>query len=377
MMVLSDKEKQEVIEKCRQKGVLISERDLDYMYYGSSDGCLYYGNGSPVTQAAIGVAIAETLQYQVEKGDAEKLNMSQAEIEKVLATCNRLGVPMNKEELENMYLDKDGNIYGNDGTPIKDTILVTAITQTDTFAAKYAKMADRRAKMPIKKAADISPSYVDPAKLPEPVVIPTEGFSMSALPGIPSDSSDGSGVSSMTPVSDRASAGISISGSGGTSDRDESRLESIFGGQKPTIQKEFAGIRNGKSKIVTNPRNGTRRRANSNRNGQNRKGQNGEGQSQGDQGGQGEDNQDQPEPNKRDSNNGTSKGENPGGYNGETFPEQQPEEGMSIPGKVAVGAGVCTAVGVGKAVYAATFFLPLQVIDNHSFISSILKILFQ
>jgi len=360
-LVLSDKEKSTVAEKCRQKGVLISEEDLDSMYYGSDDGCLYYGDGNPVTQAAIGVAVAETLQYQVSKGDAEKLELSAVEIDAIIAVCNRKGLQMKKEDLENMYVDKDGNIYDNEGTVIKNTIIVTAITQTATYAEKYAKMADRRGKMKVLKDEEKVPESVTEGQMPEPLTIPKDKPNLNEILGPALENQSGMGMSGI-PTSDRTPSRISMRGG--------SQLNRIIHGRdqvKPLDSKLGAildGVENFKkqnkpSKILwtRNPGKKTRKKG--------RKSQNPE---------QDQMAQDQIDQDEQTRNRGSQRSKNAGGLSGGTLPTEKKKG--SLPRKVGLAATGAGAFGLYKAVYASTFLFPLQAIDNHYFISSILKILF-
>ncbi|MDD3861333.1 MAG: hypothetical protein PHP74_00340 [Candidatus Gracilibacteria bacterium] len=168
----SDKEKAEIIEKCRQKGVLVSAGQLDGYYVESSSGAMYEAHGNPVEETAVGSAIVQTLAYQIGIGNAEKMNMKSAEIAGVLAICEMKGIIISREELENIYIDKDGKIYYNDGTMITDVDLGTAIQQTETYKEKYEKFAEKRGRqqvgeIPRAEEKTENPQLVIPEKLAE------------------------------------------------------------------------------------------------------------------------------------------------------------------------------------------------------------------
>lgn len=179
-LVLSDKERQDIEEKCRQKGVMVSNSDLDDLYVGSG-GCIYHGNGTSVTNVALGNAVSETLQYEVANGSAERLIFTKDEIAEILAECKRKGVDISKEDLENMYVDKDGYIYFGDSTAVTSIALGNAVNQTRTYANSYGKIAPKRQKLQVVPEPDQIPTETAqgegleptiPEKLPEP---PLEG----------------------------------------------------------------------------------------------------------------------------------------------------------------------------------------------------------
>ena len=320
MMVLSDKEKKDVIEKCRKKGVLISETDVDYIYYGENDGGLYYGDGNPIENAAIGIAIAETLPYQVANGDAERLDILDEKISEIIT----------------VYIDKDGNLYENDGTPITDTSLITAISQTGEYAEKRAKMADRREKPQIFEGAQTSQDSLD--------------FSNS--------------------MSERMQAGISFGGIGSVGiesegavngeidENNENQLAQILNG-KAKLPEPIKSHKHGKHGIRSNG-DGTRGGRKSNKNSQ----------SQVDQ-----ESQDTNAQNANAQNPAGSKQNQAGGGN-EQIPQDK-KKGMSLQKKVCCGAGAGVGLCTAKVCFGATLFSAMPLIDNHYFISSILKILFQ
>lgn len=139
---LSQKEKDAIVEKCHQKGLIVAENSPDGIYV-SEDGYIYSDGGEAVTSPILGLAISESLQYQVAIGNAEKLNMTTAEIDSIIAVFARRGIKLDRETLENIYTDKDGKLYLADGAQITDTALNTAVNQTATYSKTYDRLAEK------------------------------------------------------------------------------------------------------------------------------------------------------------------------------------------------------------------------------------------
>jgi hypothetical protein len=352
-LILSDKEKADVIEKCRQQGTTISSSQLDNYYVGSG-GTIYSGDGTAVTTLAVGAAISQTLQYQVGIGNAEKLNLTAIEITEILAVCKRKGIKMTKEDLENIYIDKDGQLYYGDGTMITDVSLGTEIKQTATYANAYEKFANKRGEKQV--AAEIrddkeEPEIVIPGALPDPL-----------QPGaleLPKQAEAQKMARERASETARAQSGLGSRVSEGTSPSRGLEGAPLIAGGMP--EKNRLQIPN----RIVRGRDGTRQR----------KGSRGKGRI----------------PNQE----AQSRTE---GRSGTPDPQAQqaqaqrnitdaamasqsvaPEEKGGVFGttcKVGGGIGACYA-GAKLTGIAATFFMPASVIDNHYFISTILKILFQ
>lgn len=345
-LVLSQKEKDDVTEKCRQKGVMVSDSQLEDIYVGDS-GSIYSGDGTAVTNPAVGLAISQTLQYQVAQGNAKKLELNAAEITSILAVCERKGIKIGKEDLGNLYIDKDGKVYLGNGTPIegrdKDSALVTAIGQTETYVNAYNDFTDKRAKVPVQEKAPATEEMGEmkpllPERLPEvPHVL--EGTQATK------DADEAARKAKEHPATTREKGSFIMLPGGGKLPLTEDGLKgaNLASGNGMQIKKPIPFWRR-------NHRTKTRKRTKSTSvQGQQQEPENQQAQAQ------------QQRPSQRVSEDDLK---------GPQTPSKRKRGGLI--GKIGLAVG---AIGGYKAI-AGTFFLPMNVIDNHYFISSIFKILF-
>lgn len=347
-LALSEKEKAEVVEKCHQKGVMISANQLDDYYVGSSSGDLYFGDGTAVTSSAVGLALTQTLQYQVGIGNAQRLALTVTEIAGILEVCKIKGIKFTKEDLENIYIDKDGQLYSGDGTMITDVALGTAIKQTSTYIDAYQKFAGKRGEKQVAKEIKNQEELI-PGRIAKGGVLGSSRI----LEGTEAARRAGSLARGQTSASQTSQTISPTSGEMFLAQPKDMSLSGGLGMPKNGLVMPPGWSFKGRGKY--------RERTPGQRTRQRRMPQ--EGQSQ-QASGSGMPNAGQPERRISD-----------GGGMGNS-PAAQPKGSN----KLKWGAGAAAALGGGAVinttVHSATFFIMTNIPDNHSFISNILKIIF-
>lgn len=354
-LALSDSEKADIIQKCSQKGVMISSSQLDGYYIGSG-GSIYSEDGTAVENPAIGAAIAQTLQYQVSIGNAAKMALTEAEITEILAICERKGIKITKEDLENTYIDKDGQLYSGDGKMITDVALGTAIKQTKTYADAYNDFADKRGESTVAEVPPAEGEREEPA-----IVVPEkiQDLAQQIKPLVGTEK-----------TTDKAAQATSKGEQGAEQTARtarESRGLSSIGGEMP----QKSRIQMPRIVPVGNPNDRTRQLQGDSKGRISEQGSPEEQQSQQQEQQQAQQQaqaqqQTQPQPTRKRAGSGS----------GETSGPSRKEDKKGFPW-LRIG-GICGGTWAGgKYVYSATFFIPTNLIDTHSFIYNILTIIFQ
>lgn len=118
-------------------------KQLDNIYVDSK-GYLYNNDGTALTDSKIGNPLSMTLRYKIAIGEATLLHLSDQEVEDLVKKLKAQGVSTDeaslRKELQNLYVDKNGQIFNADG---KRNAYADEIKKLKSYKQKAAELIEK------------------------------------------------------------------------------------------------------------------------------------------------------------------------------------------------------------------------------------------